>query len=136
MGDVLAFQYGGSEAHNKFFQHQRGNWAATMQSRDLVTSLRRFYSNKVTDVEKQHAMNLFLGNFVPEVGKPELWESDASPELWRARCALDCTIIFYFFFLIVLLNRAPNNCPLLCCWMLPGCFRVCAEQIANCRQVV
>jgi phosphatidylinositol 3,5-bisphosphate 5-phosphatase len=81
MGDVLAFQYGGSEAHNRFFQHQRGNWAAAMQSRDLVTSLRRFYSNKVTDAEKQHAMNLFLGNFVPEAGKPALWELESDTYL-------------------------------------------------------
>lgn len=74
MGDVLAMQYGGSEAHNKFFQQQRGNWQATMQSRDLMTSIRRFYSNTMTDAEKQHAMNLFLGHFVPEPGKPALWD--------------------------------------------------------------
>lgn len=81
MGDVLAFQYGGSEAHNKFFQQQRGNWQATMQSRDLVTSIRRFYSNAVTDAERQHAMNLFLGHFVPQLGKPALWDLESDTYL-------------------------------------------------------
>lgn len=28
----------------------------------------------ITDAEKQDAINLFLGNYVPEEGKPPLWE--------------------------------------------------------------
>ena len=77
VGDSLAHQYGGSEAHSRFFQHQRGDWAAAMSSRDLVTSLRRFYSNAVTDAEKQHAMDLLLGAFVPAPGRPAIWELEA-----------------------------------------------------------
>jgi phosphatidylinositol 3,5-bisphosphate 5-phosphatase len=96
MGDVLAFQYGGSEAHNKFFQQQRGNWQATMQSRDLVTSIRRFYSNTVTDAEKQHAMNLFLGNFVPEHGKPALWELES--DIYLHAGLLHALLLFYILF--------------------------------------
>lgn len=56
-------QYGGSEAHSTFFQRQRGDWEAATQGRDLMTSIRRFYSNAYTDSEKQAAINLFLGNF-------------------------------------------------------------------------
>ncbi len=41
-------QYGGSEAHSTFFQRQRGDWEAATQSRDLMTSIRRFYSNAYT----------------------------------------------------------------------------------------
>lgn len=77
MGDCLSVQYGGSEAHSQFFHRQRGDWTATVQSRDLMTSIRRFYSNTVSDAEKQHAMNLFLGNFVPEPGKPAVWELES-----------------------------------------------------------
>ena len=44
---------GGSEAHATFFQRQRGDWEAATQSRDLLTSVRRFYSGMITDAEKQ-----------------------------------------------------------------------------------
>ncbi len=70
-------QYGGSEAHSTFFQRQRGDWEAATQSRDLMTSIRRFYSNAYTDAEKQDAINLFLGNFVPHHGHAALWELDS-----------------------------------------------------------
>lgn len=75
-GHHLARQYGGSEAHSTFFQRQRGDWEAATQSRDLMTSIRRFYSNAYTDADKQMAINLFLGNFIPEKGRPALWELD------------------------------------------------------------
>jgi hypothetical protein len=38
---------------------------------------RRFYSNAYTDAEKQDAINLFLGNYVPLPGAPPLWELDS-----------------------------------------------------------
>ncbi|KAF6261282.1 hypothetical protein COO60DRAFT_792022 [Scenedesmus sp. NREL 46B-D3] len=74
MGHTIALQYGGSEAHAAFFQKKRGEWDATTQSRDLMTSIRRFYSNAYTDAEKQDAINLFLGNYVPSPTAPPLWE--------------------------------------------------------------
>lgn len=42
-----------------------------------MTSIRRFYSNAYTDAEKQDAINLFLGNFVPHHGHAALWELDS-----------------------------------------------------------
>ena len=42
-----------------------------------MTSIRRFYSNAYTDAEKQDAINLFLGNFVPQHGHAALWELDS-----------------------------------------------------------
>jgi len=39
-----------------------------------MTSIRRFYNNTYTDADKQDAINLFLGNYVPRPGHPELWE--------------------------------------------------------------
>ncbi|GBF98113.1 phosphoinositide phosphatase [Raphidocelis subcapitata] len=83
MGHTLALQYGGSEAHAAFFQRRKGEWEAATQSRDLVTSIRRFYSNAYTDAEKQDAINLFLGQFVPQPGRPALWELDSDYYLWN-----------------------------------------------------
>lgn len=53
MGNSIAVQYGGSEAHSSFFQRRRGHWESTLHSRDVLTSIRRFYSNAITDAEKQ-----------------------------------------------------------------------------------
>ncbi|KAL9235518.1 hypothetical protein vseg_010269 [Gypsophila vaccaria] len=77
MGDTLALQYGGSGAHNKIFSERKGHWKAATQSQEFIRTLQRYLSNAYLDAEKQDAINLFLGNFRPEVGKPTLWELDS-----------------------------------------------------------
>ncbi|KAK9271414.1 hypothetical protein L1049_027004 [Liquidambar formosana] len=77
MGDALAQQYGGSAAHNTVFTERQGKWKATTQSREFLKSIKRYYSNAYTDGEKQDAINLFLGYFKPQEGKPALWELDS-----------------------------------------------------------
>ncbi|KAM0952467.1 putative SAC domain, polyphosphoinositide phosphatase Fig4 [Dioscorea sansibarensis] len=77
MGDTLAFQYGGSAAHNKIFSERRGQWKAATQSQEFFRTLQRYYSNAYMDAEKQDAINLFLGYFQPQQGKPALWELDS-----------------------------------------------------------
>ncbi|PSR96516.1 Phosphoinositide phosphatase [Actinidia chinensis var. chinensis] len=77
MGDALAQQYGGSAAHNTVFTERQGKWKATAQSREFLKSIKRYYSNTYTDGEKQDAINLFLGYFQPQEGKPALWELDS-----------------------------------------------------------
>ncbi|KAL5729842.1 Phosphoinositide phosphatase sac1 [Ranunculus cassubicifolius] len=77
MGDALAQQYGGSAAHNTVFPDKQGKWKATTQSREFLKSIKRYYSNAYTDGEKQDAINLFLGYFQPQEGKPALWELDS-----------------------------------------------------------
>ncbi|KAL0437925.1 UNVERIFIED_CONTAM: Phosphoinositide phosphatase SAC1 [Sesamum latifolium] len=77
MGDALAHQYGGSAAHNTVFPERQGKWKATTQSREFLKSIKRYYSNAYTDGEKQDAINLFLGYFQPQEGKPALWELDS-----------------------------------------------------------
>ncbi|GAV61400.1 Syja_N domain-containing protein [Cephalotus follicularis] len=74
MGDTLALQYGGSAAHNKIFCERRGQWKAATQSQEFFRTLQRFYSNAYMDAEKQDAINVFLGHFQPQQGKPALWE--------------------------------------------------------------
>lgn len=84
MGDKIALQYGGSEAHNKvkltfpellniiqfylLFQvlaGKSGQAASSSKQSELLTSIKRYYSNAFTDMVKQDAMNIFLGCFVP-----------------------------------------------------------------------
>ncbi|XP_052201202.1 phosphatidylinositol-3-phosphatase SAC1 isoform X2 [Diospyros lotus] len=77
MGDALAQQYGGSAAHNTVFPERQGKWKATTQSSEFLKSIKRYYSNAYTDGEKQDAINLFLGYFQPQEGKPTLWELDS-----------------------------------------------------------
>ncbi|KAL8466407.1 hypothetical protein ACS0TY_035489 [Phlomoides rotata] len=77
MGDTLALQYGGSAAHNKIFSERRGQWKAATQSQEFLRTLQRYYSNAYMDAEKQDAINVFLGHFQPQQGKPALWELDS-----------------------------------------------------------
>ncbi|XP_010535792.1 PREDICTED: phosphoinositide phosphatase SAC4-like isoform X2 [Tarenaya hassleriana] len=77
MGDTLAQQYGGSAAHNKVFSERRGQWRAATQSQEFFRTLQRYYNNAYMDIDKQDAINLFLGNFLPEQGKPAIWELHA-----------------------------------------------------------
>uniref|UniRef100_A0A803KQX3 SAC domain-containing protein n=1 Tax=Chenopodium quinoa TaxID=63459 RepID=A0A803KQX3_CHEQI len=77
MGDTIALQYGGSAAHNKIFSDRKGHWKAAIQSQEFIRTLQRYLNNAYMDPEKQDAINLFLGHFQPEVGKPALWELDS-----------------------------------------------------------
>ncbi|XP_019196768.1 PREDICTED: phosphoinositide phosphatase SAC2-like isoform X2 [Ipomoea nil] len=77
MGDTLAHQYGGSAAHNKIFSERRGQWKAATQSQEFFRTLQRYYNNAYLDAEKQNAINIFLGHFQPQEGKPDIWELDS-----------------------------------------------------------
>ncbi|XP_078447268.1 phosphoinositide phosphatase family protein isoform X2 [Wolffia australiana] len=66
-----------SSDFSKVFPERQGKWKATTQSREFLKSIKRYYSNTYTDGEKQDAMNLFLGYFQPQEGKPALWELDS-----------------------------------------------------------
>ena len=74
-------QYGGSEAHSTVFKQQRGDWEYVTAVMDKLTSLRRFYNNTYTDSEKQDAVNLFLGNYIPIPGQPAIWQLDSDSYL-------------------------------------------------------
>lgn len=41
------------------FPERQGKWKATTQSQEFLKSIRRYYSNTITDGEKQDAMNLW-----------------------------------------------------------------------------
>ncbi|KAJ3004687.1 phosphatidylinositol-3,5-bisphosphate 5-phosphatase [Thoreauomyces humboldtii] len=73
-GDTIALQYGGSHLVNTMETYRKiSPW--TSHSRDMIESIRRYYSNSFTDAEKQDAINLFLGHFIPAESPTEpLWE--------------------------------------------------------------
>ncbi|KAF8114273.1 hypothetical protein N665_0039s0037 [Sinapis alba] len=74
MGHVIALQYAGSDAHTKMFSALRGDWNMMMKHRDMLTAVHRYYNNAYHDSEKQDAINVFLGKFKPQLGRPALWE--------------------------------------------------------------
>ena len=72
-GDTIALQYGGSHLVNTMETYRKiSPW--TSHSRDMIESIRRFYSNSFTDSEKQDAMNLFIGNFLSYESRVPLWD--------------------------------------------------------------
>lgn len=92
MGDLISLQYGGSEAHKKMRTSQHTRYSdeegkgqlnelrPTMKHKELLTSIRRYYSNAFTDRLKQDAMNVFLGNYSPSHShfhEMPLWELES-----------------------------------------------------------
>ncbi|KAJ1442963.1 SacI homology domain-containing protein [Ochromonadaceae sp. CCMP2298] len=74
MGDKIALQYGGSEAHRKV---PGGQATSSSKQSELLTSIKRYYSNAFTDMIKQDAMNVFLGCFKPTESSTHLWDLDS-----------------------------------------------------------
>ncbi|KAI3932073.1 hypothetical protein MKW92_005683 [Papaver armeniacum] len=90
MGDILSLQYGGSLSHCKIFWLKRGHWKPAIHTQDMIRSVQRYGSNTFTDGEKQDAINIFLGHFQPQQGKPAIWElnSDQNVNVGRDEKAM------------------------------------------------
>lgn len=72
-GDTIALQYGGSHLVNTLQTYRKINqWSS--HSRDIIESVKRFYSNSFMDAQRQEAINLFLGNYVYSPLEPMLWD--------------------------------------------------------------
>ena len=76
IGDHIALQYGGSEAHKKVQAGGAEPIIPLGKHKELLTSIRRYYSNAFTDRLKQDAMNLFLGYYLPFRHTIPLWEME------------------------------------------------------------
>ncbi|KAL9969462.1 hypothetical protein ACROYT_G021682 [Oculina patagonica] len=72
-GDTLALQYGGSQLVHGIRTYRKVS-PFTSHSRDIMQTVSRYYSNAFTDADKQQAMNLFLGIFLPLQEKRNIWE--------------------------------------------------------------
>eukprot|EP00730_Choanoeca_flexa_P001128 TRINITY_DN10490_c0_g1_i2.p1 TRINITY_DN10490_c0_g1~~TRINITY_DN10490_c0_g1_i2.p1 ORF type:complete len:1124 (+),score=253.03 TRINITY_DN10490_c0_g1_i2:76-3447(+) len=74
-GDTIALQYGGSQLVNRIQTYRKIRpW--TSNSRDILNTVTRYYSNSFTDADKQMAINLFLGKYQPLVHTERLWDMD------------------------------------------------------------
>lgn len=76
MADKIALQYGGSEAHKKVIAG-KSSAASKSKQNELLTSIKRYYSNAFTDMVKQDAMNIFLGCFIPSESSIPLWDLES-----------------------------------------------------------
>mgnify|MGYP003361728889 CR=1 FL=1 len=83
-GDTIALQYGGSHLVNTLQTYRKINqWSS--HSRDMIESVKRFYSNSFVDAQRQEAINLFLGNYVYSPHQPMLWELNTDYYLHNTR---------------------------------------------------
>ena len=74
LGDHIALQYGGSAAHKKV----KGNiTTSSLKGSELLTSIKRYYSNSFTDALKQDAINVYLGIYIPIYNSIPLWEYES-----------------------------------------------------------
>lgn len=102
-GDTLALQYGGSQLVHRIKTYRKtAPW--TSQGNDIMQTLSRYYSNTFSDAEKQNTINIFLGIFVPDENKPQIWEyqndyyfhhkpnvyTDKSLSQWWDKDVVDC----------------------------------------------
>ncbi|KAJ2531968.1 phosphatidylinositol-3,5-bisphosphate 5-phosphatase, partial [Coemansia sp. RSA 1933] len=84
LGNTIALQYGGSHLVNTVQTYRRNtNWRS--HSRDIVESLRRYYSNSLLDMERQEAITHF-------VEKCLLPECTASSDMQSTNSAIDMNI--------------------------------------------
>lgn len=73
LGDSLAVQYGGSSLVHRIQTYRK---VAPMKShgRDIYHTTLRYARNAFTDTDKQMAINVFLGVFIPNEGEPNIWD--------------------------------------------------------------
>ena len=74
LGDHIALQYGGSAAHKKVKGNQH---TSSLKGSELLTSIKRYYSNSFTDALKQDAINVYLGIYIPIYNSIPLWEYES-----------------------------------------------------------
>ena len=80
LGDIIALQYGGSQLVNTVDTYRHtSDWQT--HSRDLIESIKRYYSNSFTDVDKQNSINLFLGYFQPQLQMRHIWDMSSDKSL-------------------------------------------------------
>ena len=80
-GDTLALQYGGSALIHRIKTYRKQSpW--TSKGNDIMQTMRRYYSNTLSDAEKQNTMNIFLGIFRPHPQQPPIWERDYNSDYY------------------------------------------------------
>lgn len=112
---------GGSEAHATFFQRQRGDWEAATQSRDLLTSVRRFYSGMYTDAEKQVGWGRCAGR-LGLVSNRHFWRGAGH----REGCVSTARHVMLCLLADEQTSQLPRHCP---CCTRAGCAQCLPGQL-------
>lgn len=94
-GDTLALQYGGSQLVHRIKTYRKIA-PLSSQSRDIMQTLSRYYSNTFSDAEKQNTINLFLGLYKPYENPMPIWELETDFYLHNSK-ALDTLFGESFF---------------------------------------
>ncbi|KAI9223099.1 SacI homology domain-containing protein [Blastocladiella britannica] len=86
-GDAIALQYGGSALVNTMNSYR--SKSLLNQSRDMLESAKRFWSNSFSDADKQDTIDIFLGvfqrweNFRPPIAPMQLTDNSSMYTAWR-----------------------------------------------------
>ena len=107
-GDAIAQQYAGSQLVHRvdtygknslgilslklmIFQFKLQQIILTAsQSRDMIHTISRYYSNAFADADKQNAMNIFLGVFKPYMFTFHIWDLEKDVYLHDAYITRPC----------------------------------------------
>ncbi|XP_072952707.1 phosphoinositide phosphatase SAC3-like isoform X1 [Typha angustifolia] len=92
MGDTLAQQYSGSNAHNKIFSERRGHLKLAIRLQEFFRTLQRHHSNAYMDANKQASIDLFLGYLQPQQCELALEELDSDQHCNIEKSLLDDNI--------------------------------------------
>ena len=80
-GDTLAVQYGGSQLIHRIKTYRKQSpW--TSKGNDIMQTMKRYYSNTMSDAEKQNTINLFLGVFQPSSNSAPIWEREYNSDYY------------------------------------------------------
>ncbi|VDO12023.1 unnamed protein product [Rodentolepis nana] len=91
-GDTLALQYGGSGVVHNIETYQNPS-TSRVNSRDIIQTLSRYYSNNFIDFEKQLSTDLFLRIFRPGAG-PQDGEWGPDPRIIAATSSVRAGLAF------------------------------------------
>jgi hypothetical protein len=97
-GDCIAVQYGGSGAMHRVAAEEEGGggggggtasgsgseaergFTLTGGAKNALVAAQRYYSNVLSDYERQNAMDIMLGIFKPSYDKKHIWDLKLRPE--------------------------------------------------------
>ena len=90
-GDVIAQQYAGSGAMHRLDEvsgstdtgadpSSEREFVLTGGAKNALVAAKRYYSNVLTDYDRQQAIDLMLGIFEPRAGESHVWQMKRGPE--------------------------------------------------------
>jgi len=121
-GDTIALQYGGSQLVHRIKTYRKIA-PLSSHSRDIMQTLSRYYSNTFSDADKQNAINVFLGVYVPFKAR----SSKLVPDVWE----LQSDYFLHNKLEQVTVLRNESLSPLTCWWneKIVSCLPLPSDQV-------